>query len=89
MGIVSAVDGAVLRPLEEGLDARSIALIERRRTSYVAARGRGWLVHRALMAADAVGLMLAFLVSLELYGGEARASDRVSDTNEVLLFLAT
>jgi len=89
VGIVSAVDGAVLRPLEEGLDARSVALIERRRTSYVAARGRGWLVHRALMAADAVGLMLAFLVSLELYGGEARTADRVSDTNEVLLFLAT
>ena len=91
MGIVSTLDGVVsgLPSLEERLDARSVALIERRRTSFVAARGRGWLVHRALMTADAVGLVLAFLVALVLHGGEAGGADRVSDTVEVLAFLAT
>jgi exopolysaccharide biosynthesis polyprenyl glycosylphosphotransferase len=86
---VSAVDGTLLPSFEEGLDARSVALIERRRTKGVAARGRGWLVRRALMTADAIGLVLAFLIALELYGGESRRADRVSDAVEVLFFLAT
>ena len=82
----SAVEG--VRPLEAGLDPRSLALLERRRTSSFAARGRGWLVRRALMVADTVGLMIAFVVSLQLHGG-IPGRDRVSDGTEVLLFLAT
>jgi exopolysaccharide biosynthesis polyprenyl glycosylphosphotransferase len=90
-GIMTTLDGAVegVIPIEDVLDVRSAALLERRRTSRYGARRRGWLVRRALMIADTVGLMVAFLVSLELYGGVARRADRVSDTSEVILFLAT
>jgi exopolysaccharide biosynthesis polyprenyl glycosylphosphotransferase len=43
------------------LDSRSRELVERRRSSRV--RGRGWLVRRALVLADVVGLVVAFVVS--------------------------
>ena len=79
----------VVHPLEDLLDVRSAALLEHRKTNRLAARGRGWLVRRALMAADAVGLVLAFLVALELHGGLSGPADRVSDGTEILLFLAT
>ena len=76
-------------PLEGALDTRSAAILARRRASPFGARRRGWLVRRALMIADTIGLLVAFLLSLELYGGVARPADRVSDSSEVLLFLAT
>jgi exopolysaccharide biosynthesis polyprenyl glycosylphosphotransferase len=79
----------VVHPFEDLLDVRSAALLEHRKTSRLAALGRGWLVRRALMAADAVGLVLAFLVALELHGGLRGPADRLSDGSEILLFVGT
>jgi exopolysaccharide biosynthesis polyprenyl glycosylphosphotransferase len=50
-------------------------------------RSRGWLVRRALFAADLVGLTLAFSLSLALFGG-GDDSDRVAPISEFLIFLA-
>ena len=59
-GVVTAAPTTVevVHPFDDLLDARSAALLEHRKTSRLAALGRGWLVRRALMAADAVGSSL-------------------------------
>jgi exopolysaccharide biosynthesis polyprenyl glycosylphosphotransferase len=50
-------------------------------------RSRGWLVRRALLAADLVGLTLAFGLSLALFGG-GDDSDRLAPLSEFLIFFA-
>jgi exopolysaccharide biosynthesis polyprenyl glycosylphosphotransferase len=58
------------------LDSRSRELVERHRRSRV--KGRGWLVRRALLLADVVGLVLSFLVAelaLSRNGGEHTFGD--------------
>lgn len=84
--MTARVASAATAGLEELLDPRARTLAERRRATRLA--GRGWLVRRALVVADIAGLVLAFLISLELYAGVAGA-DRVSDSVEILLFVAT
>jgi exopolysaccharide biosynthesis polyprenyl glycosylphosphotransferase len=67
------------------LDDRSVALLERRRRD-ADVRRRGWLVRRALAAADLTGLTVAFLTAMLVFGGDARA-DTVDNRLEVVVFL--
>ncbi len=66
------------------LDARTLQILEQRRTSAVRIR-RGWLVRRMLVLADLVGLTLAFLAATLLLEQSAR-SDAVSFQLELLIF---
>src|SRR5207249_2235400 len=49
-------------------------------------RGRGWLMRRLLVAADVVGLAIAFLVTELLYGNHGE--NAVGLTTELSLFFA-
>jgi exopolysaccharide biosynthesis polyprenyl glycosylphosphotransferase len=51
-------------------------------------RRRGWLVRRSLVVADVLGLSLAFLAAMLLYGSHGEV-DRVGLPVEFLLFLLT
>ena len=52
-------------------------------------RRRGWLVRRALAAADVIGLAVSFLVAQWLFVPDAGMRDALSPSGETLLFLAT
>jgi exopolysaccharide biosynthesis polyprenyl glycosylphosphotransferase len=52
-------------------------------------RSRGWLVRRALAAADVVGLITSFLLAQWLFAPEGRVADGISPSAETLLFLST
>ena len=74
--------------LEDALDERTRDLIRSRRSGKT--HRRGWLVRRALAAADVLGLMLAFgLAQFTIGGARAGAPDRVSSLYEMLVFVAT
>jgi exopolysaccharide biosynthesis polyprenyl glycosylphosphotransferase len=66
-------------------DLRTRRLLERRRSNELTYR-RGWLIRRALLAADVIGITIAFLVSVLAYG--AGANDRVSTLSELAFFAA-
>jgi exopolysaccharide biosynthesis polyprenyl glycosylphosphotransferase len=88
MSAVAGVDGAVSaggRELLATIDARTLELVHGRRSRVILRRG--WLVRRALLLADVLGLTAAFLVATALFGPDA-AVDHVSSFLEVLLFLA-
>jgi exopolysaccharide biosynthesis polyprenyl glycosylphosphotransferase len=67
-------------------DVRTRTILERRRSAELPYR-RGWLIRRALLTADVLGLTLAFVVSAVAFGGNAQA-DHVSTLRELVLFLA-
>jgi exopolysaccharide biosynthesis polyprenyl glycosylphosphotransferase len=67
------------------LDTRTLQILERRRTAATPMR-RGWLVRRALVGADLVGLTLAFLAAAVIFDMPAR-SDTVKPHVELLVFL--
>jgi exopolysaccharide biosynthesis polyprenyl glycosylphosphotransferase len=67
------------------LDDRSREILERRRQSW--AKGRGWLIRRALLCADVVGLTLAFLAGELAMGRGAESVHRFGDAMEFVLFL--
>ena len=66
------------------VDARTLQILERRRTSALRMR-RGWLVRRMLVLADLIGLTLAFLAST-LFLEQAGRSDTVASQVELLVF---
>ena len=66
--------------------ARTLELLERRRTSPFKRRGR--LVRAALLVADLVGLTIAFVVT-EVAIGNVGPNDTISIGTETLLFLAS
>jgi exopolysaccharide biosynthesis polyprenyl glycosylphosphotransferase len=69
------------------VDDRTQAILEhRRRTGKI--RRRGWLMRRLLLAADALGLVLAF-VAVEALFGSRGSPDPITLTDEFLLFLPT
>jgi exopolysaccharide biosynthesis polyprenyl glycosylphosphotransferase len=78
---VSSVDHVVGRA---PVDARARIVSEQTR----AGRGRGWLVRRALLTADALGLSFAFLLAVFIFGSRG-ASDRIDAATEFGLFLLT
>ena len=66
---------------------RTLEII-RYRGGHRSARRRGWLVRRALVFADALGLVLAFLCA-ELVFGTRGAQGPFNTSTETLLFVAT
>jgi exopolysaccharide biosynthesis polyprenyl glycosylphosphotransferase len=84
-----AADIAGVNPRSEGIPAALARAVEeeaagRRRRS----RSRGWLVRRALVLADVVGLALAVLIA-EILFGSTGSVDRLDLVTEYVLFLAT
>lgn len=76
------------------LPAHLAAELEAKRTgrrleSIELGRGRGRLVRRALVSADAVGLFLAFLTTALLFGSGGGAGNRFAIAGEYGLFLLT
>ena len=70
--------------LAPGLNAQTIGVIERHRSGQIV-KGRGWLVRRALAAADMIGLSAAFIVAMVWWAGSP-VDDRVSDMLEFAIF---
>jgi exopolysaccharide biosynthesis polyprenyl glycosylphosphotransferase len=70
------------------VDERTLEIVERRRRT-ATVRRRGWLVRRALLAADVFGLFMAFLVAQFLFLHQAAPIDRLGPDAEWLLFLLT
>jgi exopolysaccharide biosynthesis polyprenyl glycosylphosphotransferase len=54
-----------------------------------AARDRGWIVRRGLLAADALGLMAAFVITALVFGQGAGEHNHLALAGEYLLFIAT
>jgi exopolysaccharide biosynthesis polyprenyl glycosylphosphotransferase len=73
--------------LTAAVDERTLEIVDRRRRTAVI-KGRGWLVRRMLLAADVVGISLAFLLAQLILGPSASAEGIAVET-EYLLFLAT
>jgi len=64
-------------------------LIEVRRRAQATGNRRGRLVRRALVVADVVGLVVAFVVAEALFGTSELPTDRVGGLTEILVFLVT
>jgi exopolysaccharide biosynthesis polyprenyl glycosylphosphotransferase len=73
--------------LTAAVDERTFEIVDRRRRTAVI-KGRGWLVRRMLLAADVIGISLAFLLAQLILGPGASAAGIALGT-EYLLFLAT
>jgi exopolysaccharide biosynthesis polyprenyl glycosylphosphotransferase len=70
------------------VDERTLDILDRRRKTAVVRR-RGWLVRRALLAADVLGLAFAFLIAQAIFPPRGAIFDAVSARAEFGLFLAT
>jgi exopolysaccharide biosynthesis polyprenyl glycosylphosphotransferase len=70
------------------LDERTLQILERRRTQ-ARVRRRGWLVRRALMWADLLGLLIAFSLSELLFTAGSSNLSRLNTSMEFVLFLGT
>jgi exopolysaccharide biosynthesis polyprenyl glycosylphosphotransferase len=70
------------------LDTRTIEILKLRRAFRTTNRRRGWLVRRMLLAADVVGLAIAFLVSQRLFE-PAPTADRIHPIMEYAIFLGS
>jgi exopolysaccharide biosynthesis polyprenyl glycosylphosphotransferase len=68
------------------VDARTLEILARRRGT---TRRRGWLVRRALAAADVAGLLLAFLAVELIYLSVRGPNDHIGLGEEFLVFVAT
>jgi exopolysaccharide biosynthesis polyprenyl glycosylphosphotransferase len=80
---VSASAG--VEQLFEALDDRTLKILERRRGTG-AIRRRGWLVSRALLAADIVGISVAFLGAQEIYAAHTSNLGSFSRLTEFVTF---
>jgi exopolysaccharide biosynthesis polyprenyl glycosylphosphotransferase len=81
------VESGVAAPAGEvlaSLDARTLQLVHGRRSRDILRRG--WLIRRALLLADVLGLTAAFFLAAVLAGPDGPV-DHVSSVSEVLLFL--
>jgi exopolysaccharide biosynthesis polyprenyl glycosylphosphotransferase len=75
---------ALYDEMTQAVGERTLEIIERRRKTAVVRR-RGWLVRRALMAADVVGLLVAFVVAELIVG----PGEKIDMSSEVIAFLVT
>jgi exopolysaccharide biosynthesis polyprenyl glycosylphosphotransferase len=82
---MSSLPVAAPESVLDALDERTARILEKRRERGM--RGRGWLVRRALLIADLMGLLLAFLVAQRLHPNEAVATNRYDAFVELFLFL--
>jgi exopolysaccharide biosynthesis polyprenyl glycosylphosphotransferase len=69
MGPTAQQSVLALDDLDDAIAARTLRIVERRRSGR-RPRRRGWLVRRALLAADVLGLVVAFALSQALAGPE-------------------
>jgi exopolysaccharide biosynthesis polyprenyl glycosylphosphotransferase len=76
---------APVAQLVDRLDSRTAEILERRRESGVIRR-RGWLVRRALLLADVVGLSAAFLVAQQVYLANTYNPGSLSRATEFVVF---
>jgi exopolysaccharide biosynthesis polyprenyl glycosylphosphotransferase len=67
---------------------RTLEILDRRRKTAVIRR-RGWLVRRALLFADVVGLAFAFLLAEMIFPSSGPPTDKLGVRFEYLLFLMT
>lgn len=74
--------------MHAAVDERTLEILDRRRKTAVIRR-RGWLVRRALLFADVVGLALAFLLAEIVFPPSGSVTDHVTMRAEYLLFLLT
>ena len=81
-GHLALGDDGVL--LEDLVDERTRALLRARRNG--ASRRRGWVIRRALAAADVTGILLAFVLTQLAFAGNETPVDQVSPGVEVVLF---
>ena len=81
MGVIEQSAPAV------ALDPQTERLLEHRRGSSLPHR-RGWVMRRMLLAADVLGLVLAFFASALLYGNRG-PGDQVAAYGELALFFAS
>src|SRR3954470_371388 len=70
------------------VDDRTLDILDRRRKTAIVKR-RGWLVRRALLIADVVGLLAAFLAAEWIFGMASVAHDHVARQAEFLIFAAS
>jgi exopolysaccharide biosynthesis polyprenyl glycosylphosphotransferase len=84
---MSTVPAAIPDSVLDGLDERTARILEKRRERGM--RGRGWLVRRALLSADLMGLLLAFLVAQRLHPNQDVAANRYDALVELCLFLVS
>jgi len=68
------------------LDDRTLEILDRRRRTGRVQR-RGWLVRRALLAADLIGLSLAFFAAEQLFGGGISRSGHLATPGEYAIFV--
>jgi exopolysaccharide biosynthesis polyprenyl glycosylphosphotransferase len=73
-----------LEQLFEALDERTVDILNRRGTGSM--RRRGWLVRRALLAADLTGLIVAFLVAQEVFVSRMHVAGTLSRVTEFVTF---
>ena len=78
---------AIYEEIAAGLDDRTLEILERRRRT-ARIRRRGWLVRRMLLAADLIGLVVAFVAAQLLIGVPDRLTS-VDPRLEWILFFAT
>jgi len=90
-GLGEAVGGrhehGLLAGLRTALDERTLDILDQRASSRF--KRRGWLVRRALMYADLLGLTLAFALSETLYAPAAGQVNRLGVNGEYVVFLAS
>jgi exopolysaccharide biosynthesis polyprenyl glycosylphosphotransferase len=75
---------ALYDEITQHVDERTLEIIERRRKTAVVRR-RGWLVRRALILADLMGLLIAFIVAEIVVG----PGEDPNSWNEIVAFLLT
>jgi exopolysaccharide biosynthesis polyprenyl glycosylphosphotransferase len=78
-----SVSPAILDQVNE----QTLKILERRRGPSSGKR-RGWLVRRALLAADLLGLIMAFTVAETIYGAGSGHGNHFAELPEELLFVA-
>jgi exopolysaccharide biosynthesis polyprenyl glycosylphosphotransferase len=85
-GLEQAAAWVVDEEVAAAADPRTRELAERRRLAIV--RRRGWLVRRALLAADVAGLITAFFLAEWLFGfgHKAASPNRFGVTTEIAVF---
>ena len=85
-GLGSGVTTAGLDRLYDSLDDRTVELLHKRRSTG-SNHGRGWLLRRTLLAADMLGLALAYALAQRVPLGHR--GDHVDAFGEFLLFTAS
>jgi len=85
---MTAAELAEHAELRSAADKRTLEILEHRRRKG-GARRRGWVVRRALAAADLIGLVGAFLVAETVIGADSANGNVVDRLNEAALFALT